>query len=293
MVVSVNGAIITFIIGGGLIWLGAFFIWRLVYCHRGLSLTLPILLPVGAVILMTCILGMTEIISGLFWGTVVINLGLIGIIGLCFGARISWHENLLAILWLAFAWLMCSFAGYQGNLGRFSGLGLVLVGEIAVWQNIKTEKISLGCACGWQWWVKLLFVILLLLLGAWLVVWCQPVVAVTCGLPVTVFSAVVLAPICSMTTLLGLRNHGKWQPEKVLSGLTWGNVILTTAGLGLVTVLIGGLHLVQSTVAVILPWAAGLEVLSIVVTVSPQKTARWWSGLMVVMYCAYLFSLLW
>lgn len=275
-------------IGSGLVWLGAFFIWRLVNCHSGLLSTLPILLPVGTVTLMACMFGMIEIIGGLLWGTVIINLGLIGIIGLCFGVRISWHENLLAILWLAFSWLACLFAGYHGHLGQFTGLGLFFVGVIAIWQNIKTEKISLGCACGWRWWTKILFGILLLLLGAGLLVWCQTVVAVTCGLPVTIFSVVVLAPICSMTALLGLRNHGKWQPEKVLFGLTWGNVILTTAGLGLVTALIGGLHLVPSTVAVILPWVAVLGILSILVPLLPQKTARWWSGLMVVMYCAYL-----
>ncbi len=280
-------------IGSGLVWLGAFFVWRLVGCRGEVRSILPVLLPVGAVIVMALVFGMTETISGLLWGTVVINLALIGVLGLCFGNQVAWRANLVALLWLGFGWLVCLFAGNRGQVGRFSGLGLALVGVFAVWQNVKTEKIAIGYVGGWRWWGQLFLSILLLLLGAWLLVWCQPIVAGVCNLPITIFSPVVLAPICGLTTLLGLRQYGKWQPARVWRGLLRGNSYLSTLGLGLIAVLLGGLHLTQSAVTVILPWAVGLAVLSNVVTLSSQKTARWWSGLMVVMYCAYLFSLLW
>lgn len=298
MAVSAEVAIICFVIGNGLLTLGAFFVWQLVSRRQPAWSVVATVLPIGSMVVIACLMGQVELVSGMIWGTVAFNLGLIGGLGLCFNVHLTRTKGLMVVLWLAFGWLACFFARHGETIGLFGGLGLIIVGLIAAWQIYGQKRKQIANVsekqermCGWQWGVWLVAIVLIGV-GAWLLVWRHAVVLAVCGMPVSLGGTLVLAPVCGFTSLLGLRYRRQWQAEKVLCGLSWCNVILVTIGLGLVALITGAVHLTKSTFMVTLPWVAGLAVLSVVMTYLPAKTARWWGGLMVIAYLGLLLNLL-
>lgn len=285
---SVAGAIIGFFIGSGLLVLGAFFLRRWV--------GIATLLPVGTVVLVATVCGQTEIAVGLLWGTVAINLVSMAVLTLSGRVRLA-RGDYFPLVWLILGAVAVLVAGRRGELGMFSGWALLVVGLVALWSRYKqsaTKPVAGATLSGvWQWVTVVVAVLVVLSLGTWLVVSRYTVVSTVCGLPVSVFAVVVLAPLLSVGTWSGLRNQGQWQAERLWRGWLWANVVLVTIAMGLVAVWSGGVHLTPSTVLVTLPWVTGLAVMSAVTLWLPKKTARWWGGLVLVMYVAYLVTLLW
>lgn len=301
MDVSVLVAVICFLFGSGLIILGAFFIRRLIK-RQVVQQVLLVLLPVACVELNAILLEHTEVAVGLILGTVAFNLAAIGGLML-FYLRLPLAKTLMSTFWVGCGWLVCMTAGRVNGIGRFGGLGLCIVGIAALWwyccqkkivtfKNTETECINQG-ACVKLRWVFIVSAILLVALGAWLVVHYHTVVATIVDMPVSVFSQVILAPICVAAVLVGIRSYGEWQPQKTMLGLSLANIVLSTIGLGFIALFFGVIHLTQSMLVITLPWIAGMAVLLIVGACLPQKTARWWGGLIVVMLLGCIISLMW
>ncbi len=256
-------------------------------------------LPVAAVALLAAASGQTEMAVGMIWGTVAVNLGFMGILSLVFKVRATRQTGLRHLLWLALGLGGCMLSGRSGSLGVFSGVGLLAVGLIAVWQGLRQpsadDNTGAEITSPRPWWqgVCSALAVLVVMVGACLVVWRQAVVGAVMGLPPTLCAAGVMAPVLSLVGWMGIRQNGQWQPKKVLHGWLGANVLLATLVLGLAAVVSGGLRLTLSTVGVTLPWVAGMAVVSAVALYLPNKTARYWGGLIVMMYLAYLISLFW
>ncbi len=279
--------------------LATFFLWRLLSKCRDCWGIIPVILPVLITIIVVMLFGISELALGVIWGMVAINLGAVGALSICFKDVIVAPINVIkALFWLSLGWLTCVVAGFNGVVGKFSGWGLMVVGGLVAWQiwyrqfcskQLNLQKQSL--VKNVQWW-GCLFLTLLLGIGVYLMVKHCLIVGVLLKIPVNVAGVVIIAPICEIAIWSGLRQQNQWQPAKILSGIMWSNGLLVTIGLGLVTIWFGGLHLPQSICLVTLPWIAGLAILTVIRWYLPQKTARWWSGLIVVMYMAYLINLL-
>ena len=288
-----------FFIGGGLVWLGAFFLWCVIG-KASWGIMFGAMVPSSMGFVIASIHGLVELAAGIVWGTMALNFALVGLLNLCSGVRGERAVSLLTLLWVGLGLVACFFAGRQGRLGMCGGWGLLMVGFVAVWQMLARKEKPLtealtknGIECRrFGWWVKLVLAIVLMGLGTWLMVWRHAVVAAVFQLPASWFGALVMAPLCGLTFLLGLRWQTKWQTSAFTVNLMRANALLATVGLGFVAVLNGGLPLTQSTLMVTLPWVAGLAVMTTVATYLPQKTARWWGGLVVAMYLGYVFSLL-
>lgn len=284
---SVACAFVWLILGIGLLGLGAFFVWRWVGCRGGAWAVFAAVLPVTAVVSIAVLAGQTEMAVGMLWGTVAVNLAFMGILH-CFAS--TRPTGCSHCLWLAFGLGACMVAGHRGGFGMFSGWGLVVVGLIAFWQRLhqrtadKTEQVP------WVWWQGLVLAgaVLGVLIGAWLMVGQVAVVGAVMGMPPSIFGAVVMSPLVAVVGWTALRRHAT---ANLWHGWAWSNVALSTVVLGLVVVLSGGLHLTQSMVLVTLPWVTGMVALSVVAAYIPNKTARYWGGLVAVMYVAYLISL--
>lgn len=285
---SVTGAIIWFLIGSGLLVLGAVFLRR----WSGLAT----LLPVGVVLLVAIVCGQTEMAVGLLWGTVAVNLVSMAVL-ILWGHVPLVRENYFPLIWLVLGLVAVLMAGRRGEFGMFSGWALLVVGLVALCTRLKqpTTKTETGAgALGLRRWVVVVMAVLVAVgLGTWLVLSQYMVVSTVFGVPVTVFAVVVLAPLLNLGTWSGLRQQGQWQAERLWRGWLWTNVVLSTVGMGLVAVCSGGVHLTPSTVLVTLPWVTGLAVMSAAALWLPKKTARWWGGLVIVMYVVYLVTLFW
>lgn len=284
-----GSAIIWFLIGIGLLQLGAFLLWH----------SLVPLLPSLIVTLIAVWCGYSETAVGIIWGAVAINLAAVGLISLCVKPRTR-SKTFVSILWLVLGWGVCMVAGRNGFIGKFSGWSLLVVGAVVIWQmasskikhhqtnsNILPNKSKLCLQIG-----RLILSLALIIWGAWLIVRQHVVVAAVLSIPVGIFGAVVLAPICSLSVCFRLRQDGQWQTEKLIPNLWWTNALLATLGLGLTIVCGGGLHLTQSMLAITLPFVAGMTILALAMNYLPTKTARWWGGLLVITYLGYLISLL-
>ncbi|MBO4726654.1 MAG: hypothetical protein J5598_03595 [Clostridia bacterium] len=296
---SVVATLFWFFVGGGLVWLGAFFLWCVIgklSCGVVLGAVVPSVIVFG----IAGICGSVEITAGIIWGAVTFNFALVGLLYLCFGMRVERTSSLLTLLWVGLGFGACFVAGRHGRLGMCGGWGLLVVGLVAVWKmwtrqkETSTETPTESClACHrFGWCGRLVLAVMLIGLGAWLMVWRHGVVAAVLKLPDSWCGALVMAPLCGLTFILGLRWRKKWQASTFTVGLMRANVLLVTVGLGLVAVLNGGLPLTQSTLTVTLPWVSGLAVMTTVASYLPQKTARWWGGLVLALYLGYVVSLL-
>jgi len=295
--VSVTVALIWFLVGSGLITLGAFFLWYWVGGRCDWQVTLAIVLPVATVALMATLGGCSEMAMGMLCGAVAFNCALMGLLSLIFRVRTTRVNILMMALWVAFGLGAGLSVGHNGNMGMFTGWGLVTVGLVAIWQMCACKETESVRQNGHKWFSHhsvcwLFLAVVLLGVGAWLVIKQHAVVSAVLMLPDGLLGTIVVAPLCGGTVLWGLRAKQQWQPQRLLMGLTRGNALVATVGIGLVTVLRGGIHLTQSMSTITLPWVAGLVIVGTVAVFLPQKTARWWGGLSVAMYLGYVISLL-
>ena len=284
-----GSAIIWFLIGIGLLQLGAFLLWH----------SLVPLLPSLIVTLIAVWCGYSETAVGVILGAVAINLAAVGLISLCVKSRTR-SKTFVSIFWLVFGWGVCMVAGCGGFIGKFSGWSLMVVGAVVIWQmasskikhrqtnlNILPNKSKLYLQIG-----RLILSLALIIMGAWLIVRQHAVIATVLSIPVGILGTVVLAPICSLSVCFKLRPNGQWQTEEIIPNLCWTNALLATMGLGLTIVCCGGLHLTQSMLAITLPCVAGMTILALAMNYLLTKTARWWGGLLVITYLGYVISLL-
>ena len=308
MVVSLTMATIFFVMGIGFMWLGAFFLWYMIRGKQCLVHSLLCVLPVSLVTSFIVFGNNVETVAGTLWGTIAFNLGMIGLLGVCCKVQMPWSECVKPMFWLGLCWLTCFVTGQKGAVGRFSGVGLVLVGIIAVGQVLlstkrndaikdgypKTNKSNDSCRQlnqSVRIWLILLG-ILLMVIGVWLVVLHYSVPIIAIGLPVNLGGALVIAPLCSASIWLVWRPKEQKQMNQLAVSLLWGNVLIATFGLGLVALCKGSLHLTQSTELVILPWTAGLMIACLLGNFTSQKTTRVWGGLVLLLYLGCVITLL-
>ena len=241
--------------------------------------------------------GAGEFAVGLIYGTVAANLAMVGMMRLCargqMVCRVGW-----VFAWLGLA-LGCAWvAGRSVGLGPFGGLALVLVGLIAVWLRLRQHTQNRDKLCETQpsnlrkWW-QLALVLLAVIVGVVLLVRFYPVACAVCGVPDGIFAGVLVAPLLVLVAWLGMRRQPAWQAEKLVAAWLWANVGLATVAMGLITLVAGGIAFTQSTVVLTMPWVLGMTVISAVALAIKNKTARWWGGLVVMMYVAYVVSLFW
>lgn len=296
---SVTWAIVWFLVGSGLMILGAFFLWRLIGDRQenGWALSVAVL-PVAIFIIMATWCGQTEIAMGMLGGTVAVNFAMVGILHLCLREPLT--KNFLPLIWSCLGLVGVLIAGLHGSLGKFSGLALVIVGLVALSTNKSvTNQKAINCVTTtkkktYQWWQLVIGLVSLVvvIVGAWLMISSHTIVSALCGMSVGVFS-VVLAIFVGLVTCVGLRHKQQWQCQKMWHSWLWSNVALTTVVLGLVVILAGGMQLTQSMVMVTLPWDIGMTVVTAIIFCLPQKVARWCGGLVTGMYVLYLVSLFW
>lgn len=272
--VSAIMTVIVFLIGSGLLVLGAFFLWRVIRLQGGVGTLVALILPSVAMALCLIIKGEVELIVCVASGIVVVNLGLLGIFVLCRRGVGERKTVLLTGLWLLFGLVACLMAGHRGGMGRFGGLGLLLAGLVVVLQfNEQNQLLRQSCRLAKLWWVVLI-VMALMMLGAWLMVEQIQTVSSLMGLPSGILGQIVVAPLISVSVLAGLCQKDKRQAEQVFTGLMWSNAILVMVVFGVLALYTGGLHLGQSLLQVTLPCAI---VMTMIVTLSgylPTKTVR-------------------
>ena len=245
-------------------------------------------MPVSMVVGASWLCGQTEVAVGVIFGTVAVNLVVFAVA--CFGkwvpvGAINWCEW----FWFGLGLVGCIVLSRTGEMGVFSGIALLVVGLVAL-MMIVTKS---GGLCEQQvrplhrGWLVLVFGLVMVLGGIGLLFW-QRVVLDVCNVPVSLF-AVVVTMVVGSTACRGLQRCQPVQNVALIRGLMVVNLLLVTLGVGLLTLVAGGLHIAQSMVAVVLPWVAGMLLVTLVSLLIPQKTARWWSGLVVVLY----FVLIW
>ncbi len=274
---------IWFLIGGGFLGLGAFFLWYVCGRSRIWSIVAG-LVPVSALLVWVTFVGETEMALSLLWGVVIVNLALVGVLSLCFGIRLARGDGLL-LVWLVLGIVGCWLVSGSGQIGVYSGWGLLIVGLVILWQSGgRQPEIARSGKFGLRHVVCWIGVLGLLLVGAWLLVWQRAELGVIWGWVLGLFVGIVHGVgICSCKFL---RHHA-------VRSLLLVNSLLVTLGMGLLTVLHGGLHLTQSVHVLVLPWCVGLALLTVGGVYLPKKTTRWWGGLMVVLclilVCGLLF----
>lgn len=284
---------IEFIIGSGLLMLGAFFLWREIGKRGGMGALSAAVLPVGAVMCVAVILRQVEIVLGVMFGVVAVHWIVVALLVIGSRQRVVDADGIITGCWVLCGLVACLVAGRHGAIGRFGGLGLLSAGLVIIVQMFNRPKNSSHVALGMvRWWLVLLAV-MGVVSGAWLMVRRTETISALLNLTTGIFSQLVLAPWIGLCALLGIRYQGKWQVEKVCTGLMWGNAVLVTAGLGLTALCLGTVHISQTLLGVTLPWVSALLVLAVVSIYLPSKTARWWGGLLLTCLAGYGISLLW
>ena len=289
---SVTGTVLWFLLGGGFVGLGAFFLWRLCGGVRVWQLVVAELVPVCILLCVTVFMGQIAMAVGLLWGAVAVNLALCGWISLCFGLRLE-RSDWLLLVWLILGIGGCHLLSGSGYIGVYSGLGLLVVGFIALWMGGGRQHVN---SCGGKWrlgnWLGLVGVLVMLMVGAWLLVSRRAVVSAVWGWPVSLFAVGCLSLFLGVMHCAGICFGKSIPKQQVLRGLMWGNVLLVTLGMGLLAVMQGGLRLPSSLHELVLPWCVGAALVTVVGVYLPKKTTRWWGGLVVALYLVFIGSLL-
>ncbi|MCQ2382079.1 MAG: hypothetical protein MJ054_02125 [Clostridia bacterium] len=232
--------------------------------------------------------GYSEVAVILLMGIVAFNWCLLGLLSLIFNVSVPREKRVALLLWLTITVLVYLLGSLVGHLGRFSGCGLIIAGAVALWQLQSQLKIT---QLSWHKVILLLVVLLLTGLGTWLLVRYHAVMAVMLNTSITVLGCVVIAPLLGVMALFLLRKKRLWQPEKLVHSIYLLNIFLSTFGLGIVSLISNSVYLSKSLVTLILPWVAVVTVLGIIGIFLPKKTARWWGGLIIVMYVGLIFNL--
>lgn len=288
---SASMAVIGFLLGSGLFMLGAFLFWRAVRADN-VTAIIGSILPSLMLLIWMVILGKQELAVSVICGVVSINLVLLGLFVLCGRICLEPETGRLTMGWLGCVLLVLIIAGRHGQVGRFGTLGLLIVALVVIYQIVSQfKKQKQSKAKTIPWWLIVLGVGLSLF-GANLVVTQSEVFAVMLGLPTGIFGQLIIAPLAGLWVVFGLRRRGDWQLKQISTGLLWGNVILVTSGLGLLGLCFGGLCLTQELSCVTLPLIGLMILLTNLMVYLPQKTARLWGGLILVLYGVFLIILL-
>ena len=283
--------IVCFGLGVGLMGLGAFFLWQWWRSCGGMwNAVLIGILPVCMMVIIALWFRQTEIAVAILLGTVGINLALIGLINSFSGLRTSqsyWSNGLSLTMALG----ACLLSAHCAVIGIFSGVALLLVGIVAVWQELNKVKhdksndsqLRKSLKISWQKWLVLLLSILVVIVGCCLLLWQRMLISAVLSWSLSLFG-IVLALLMGMLRLTGLRRNCPVHNLKLLHGLWWENVLLVCFGLGLMAIFLGGIRLAQSITLVVLPWLMGIALLTLSAMFLPKKIARIWNSLIVVLY---------
>ncbi len=270
-----------FCLGIGSIGLGAFFL-----CRMGLGLYLPI----GMVLILSLLVKQTEIALGVVWGSVAVNLALIGFMSFFYSECLV-RENFWQILWMFFSLVAMLVLVRNTQVGIFGGCGLLLVGFVAFGMQRKHIMKYSSVKRKSRGWAKIFLYGLILCVGIVVLLWRYHLIATFCGMPGGRWLIVLVMPVVSIFALWGQLKKSLCTKQQTLQGLLWCNVFLLTFGCGLMAV-VGQLQFSQLTSVVVLPWLTLMTIMAGVMFVMPKKITRWWGGLLVIMYVGLLFSLL-
>lgn len=274
--------------GSGLIVLGTHFLWCLV-CQRQSNLLclLPSLLPVLVVVVLMLCEQQVEMAVAVILGTCMANLVVMGIILMCSRIKVT-HSDIFPLFCVLLGALPILIAG--GEIHVYGGLSLLFVGLVSSWQALRPTKGNLikHKQCSRWYWLIGLGLIIIVMIGAWLVVKQFATMSVLLNMSSVAFLVMILAPM--LGTWTGLHVQKQWQCGRVWHACLWTNVILLTLGLGLMSVLNGGIHFPQSLVLVAVPNLIMMTFIIMAGVLMPQKTTRWWGGLVVVVDCVFMFS---
>lgn len=290
--VSVVWTIIWFLIGSGLVGLGAFFLLRILPFKQW-TLLLVGLIPVIVFILCDLVVGQTELALYLIWGTVVVNLALIGLLEMCCGVRLGRKDKLL-MTWLGIGLLGSYIAACKGGVGLFSGCALLITGLIAVLNcgHDKNEVVVARKHCSVWCGLSVFAVLIVLVVGTWFIVANCVKVSVVCGVNTGAFVLVVLASLFSGIGCLSMCGQKALPKDLFVQQLLRINLILVTVGMGLLGMTNNNLHVPQSLVCLVMPAGIVLWVVLALTSLMPKKTTRWWGGLVLGLYLALVIALL-
>ena len=283
--------------GSGLFLLGAFLIINWMTKRQSAWTWFLSVFPTAMIVLMAVIFTSGEIALALIWGIVTINLGLLGLIALVFKKQLCQDLLPTSVLDIVLGWGTCVLAGCGGKVGRFSGCGLIIVGLISGWHLLRqNQNILQSPMCQVKKnrgaYIRLFVAILLVVAGAWLMLWQHESMAMCLKIPVSVYGAVGLGTICTLPALFLLSPNGRLHRHQLMEGLAYNNVFLSTFSVGLVGVRMEQLPMTLNTLLITMPWiAVAVLVLTLMIWL-PQKTARWWGGLVVLTVLLSIFSLL-
>lgn len=202
-----------FLLGSGCLVPGTFFLWwrqgRSWWWLVGIWLAVVI----GAVGLVFCC-GQREWGAKLILGVVAGNVALGGGVSLVTG-KSSTQLCRTVCVWLVLGLLGCVWAASYGHIGVFTGLGLIIVGVVAMWQSgraLVPAKTKVDVLCQALWWVNLILVTLGLGLFALL----------TGGIHLAQSVAVVILPWLMGMVLVAV--VASWLPKK--TARVWGGLIV-------------------------------------------------------------------
>ena len=202
-----------FLLGSGCLVPGTFFLWwrqgRSWWWLVGIWLAVVI----GAVGLVFCC-GQRELGAKLILGVVAGNVALGGGVSLITG-KSSTQLCRTVCGWLVLGLVGCVWAASYGHIGVFTGLGLIIVGVVAMWQSgraLVSAKTKVDVLCQALWWVNLILVTLGLGLFALL----------TGGIHLAQSVAVVILPwLMGMVLVVVVAS---WLPKK--TARVWGGLIV-------------------------------------------------------------------
>ncbi|MBO5229439.1 MAG: hypothetical protein J6B20_01420 [Clostridia bacterium] len=286
--------IVCFGLGVGLMGLGAFFLWRCFWRKRSVSgAVLLALLPVLLVMGVALLAGQVEVAVSVLLGTIASHLCLIGLIALLWRVRLQRRDG-WTLLWLLLGLLVIMVAGFREQVGLYSGLALFTVGLVVGGQKLGKVKLIKPYHCVLWRWLIFVAVVLSLVVGMWLALLKTSTVVAVCHLPFGRLAVVLIAPLLSCVGMFGagVKPKRPLAMAHYMRGLLWASVILITVGFGLLVVCCGGVRLSLTMSEVVLPWVSGMAVVCGVALFLPKKTARWWGGLIAVMFLVLVINLL-
>ena len=194
-----------FLLGGGCLLLGAFFLWWRPGCSwwwgGGICLA-----AIVAVVSWALCCGQREWVAKLILGIVASNVALSSGIGIITGKSLM-QECDKAWGWLVIGLLGCLWVVGDGQIGKFTGLGLVVVGLVTLWYGSRRfvpAKNKVDVFCQTLWWINIILLTLGLGLSA----------LITGGLYLAQSVVTVVLPWLVGMVLVGV--IASWLPKKTV-----------------------------------------------------------------------------